>query len=153
VNVTRLMEALGCERRRTERDLKSSQKMCSTELTRRLQAFVQEVTATLVEGNRHRTPGLGTFSTCIRRATRNRCAGRMAMFRASAELRDYASGGPLPVVSGPHAEVVNLIVEAMRSEQGANVPRLGRMAVVPVSGRKPKLIFHGAKELNDVLAG
>jgi hypothetical protein len=76
----------------------------------------------------------------------------MAMFWASAELRAYATGGPPPRVSGPHAEVVSVIVEAMQSEQGVNVPLLGRMAVVPVSGKKPKLIFHGAKELNDVLA-
>lgn len=74
------------------------------------------------------------------------------MFRASAELREYASGGPPPPLSGPHAEVVSVIVEAMQSEQGVDVPLLGRMAVVPVPGRKPKLIFHGAKELNDVLA-
>lgn len=55
-------------------------------------------------------------------------------------------------VSGPHADVVSVLVEAMRSEQGVDVPLLGRMAVVPVLGKKPTLIFHGAKELNDVLA-
>ena len=76
----------------------------------------------------------------------------MAMFRASAELREHVVGGPPPSVSGPHAEVVSFIVEAMQSEQGVNVPLLGRMAVVPVPGKKPKLIFHGAEELNDVLA-
>jgi len=76
----------------------------------------------------------------------------MAMFRASAELREYATGGPKPSVFGPHAEVVSVIVEAMHSEQGVDVPLLGRMAVVPVPGKKPKLIFHGAQELNDVLA-
>lgn len=76
----------------------------------------------------------------------------MAMFRASTELREYASGGPQPPVSGRHAEVVSVIVEAMQSEQGVDVPLLGRMAVVPVPGRKPKLIFHGSKELNDILA-
>jgi len=74
------------------------------------------------------------------------------MFRASTELREYASGGPPPPVSGPHSEVVSVIVEAMQSEQGVDVPLLGRMAVVPVHRRKPKLIFHGAKELNDILA-
>ena len=74
------------------------------------------------------------------------------MFRASAELRGYASGGPPPTVSGPHAEVVGLVVCAMRSEQGVDVPLLGRMAIVPVPGKKPKLIFHGAEELNDLLA-
>jgi len=76
----------------------------------------------------------------------------MAMFRASAELRENASGGPPPRLSGPHTDVVGIIIEAMQSEQGVDVPLLGRMAVVPVSGRKPKLIFHGAKELNEVLA-
>ncbi len=125
-------------------------KICKTD--KRLRAFVEEVTATLLDGKRHQTPGLGTFSTCTRKATANRVACKMAMFWASAELRAYATGGPPPRVSGPHAEVVSVIVEAMQSEQGVNVPLLGRMAVVPVSGKKPKLIFHGAKELNDVLA-
>lgn len=55
-------------------------------------------------------------------------------------------------MSGPHAEVVSIIVEAMQYERGVDVPLLGRMAVVPVPGKKPKLIFHGAKALNDVLA-
>ena len=119
---------------------------------RGLRAFVQEVTATLLDGKRHQTPGLGTFSTCVRKATTERVACRMAIFRASAELREYASGGPAPSVSGPHAEAVSVIVEAMQSEQGVDLPLLGRLAVVPVPGRKPKLIFHGAKELNDVLA-
>ena len=118
----------------------------------RLRAFVQEVTATLLDGKLHRTPGLGTFSTCTRKATADRVAGKMAMFRASAELRDHASGGPTPPVSGPHAEVVRDLVEAMQGERGVVVPLLGRMAVVPVPGRKPKLIFHGAEELNRVLA-
>ena len=119
---------------------------------KRLRAFVREVTATLLDGKRYRAPGLGTFSTCTRKATAGRVACKMAMFRASTELREYASGGPPPPVSGPHAEVVSVIVEAMQCEQGVDVPLLGRMAVVPVTGRKPKLIFHGAEELNGVLA-
>ena len=119
---------------------------------KRLRAFVQEVTATLLNGKRHRTPGLGTFSTCTRKATENRVACKMAMFRASGELREYASGGPPPLVSGPHAEVVSVIVKAMQSGHRVEVPLLGRMAVVPVPGKKPRLIFHGAEELNDVLA-
>lgn len=118
----------------------------------RLRAFVQEVTATLLDGKRHRTPGLGTFSTCTRKATADRVACKMGMFRASPELREYASGGPPPRVSGPHAEAVNVVVEAMQGEQGVNVPLLGRMAVVPISGKKPTLIFHGSEELNNVLA-
>jgi hypothetical protein len=117
-----------------------------------LREFVEEVTATLLDGEHHRTPGLGTFSTCTRKATKNRVASEMAVFRASAELRAYATGGPPPHVSGPHAEVVSVIIEAMQSEQGVDVPLLGRMAVVPVPGKKPKLIFHGAEELNHVIA-
>jgi nucleoid DNA-binding protein len=119
---------------------------------KRLRAFVQEVTATLLDGKCHRTPGLGTFSTCTRKAMAGRVFCRMAMFRASMELREYASGGLPPSVSGAHAEVVSVIVEAMQTKQGVDVPLLGRMAVVPVPGRKPKLIFHGAEELNDALA-
>ena len=125
-------------------------KICKTD--KRLRAFVEEVTATLLDGKRHQTPGLGTFSTCTRKATAKRVACKMAMFRASAELRTYATGGPPPPVSGPHAEVVRVIVEAMQSEQGVDVPLLGLMAVVPVPGKKPKVIFHGAAELNGVLA-
>jgi nucleoid DNA-binding protein len=118
---------------------------------RGLGAFVQEVTATLLSGKRHRTPGLGTFSTCIRRASPGRVACRMAIFRASAELREYAAGGPPPCISGPHAAAVSTIVNGMQFEPGIEVPLLGRMAVVRVPGRKPRLIFHGAQELNDVL--
>ena len=116
-----------------------------------LRAFVHDVTAALLDGSRYQAPGLGTFSTCTRKATSDRGACKMAMFRASAELREFASGGPLPRVSGPHAEVVSSLIEAMCSDQGIDVPLLGRMAVVPVAGKKPKLIFHGAKELNDAL--
>jgi nucleoid DNA-binding protein len=119
---------------------------------KKLRAFVHEVTTTLLDGKRHQTPGFGTFSTCTRKAIADRVACKMAMFRASTELREYASGGPLPPVSGPHADVVSVIIEAMQNEQGVDVPLLGRMAVVSVPGRKPKLIFHGAEELNDVLA-
>ena len=118
----------------------------------RLRVFVEEVTATLLDGKLHRTPGLGTFSTCTRKAMAGRVACTMAMFRASAELREYASSGRPPPVSGPHAEVVSVIIDAMQGEQGVDVPLLGRMAVVPVPGKKPRLIFHGAKELNGVLA-
>lgn len=75
----------------------------------------------------------------------------MAMFRPSAELRAYASGGPPPLLSGPHAAVVSRVIEAMKGETGVDVPRLGHMAVVPVTGRKPKLMFHGAPGLNDLL--
>lgn len=76
----------------------------------------------------------------------------MAMFRASAELRAYASGGPLPILSGRHAPAVRTIVRGMLRKEGITIPQLGRMAVVPVSGSKPKLIFHGARKLNAALA-
>lgn len=118
----------------------------------KLDAFVQEVTAALREGKRHQTPGLGTFSTCTRKATAVRAACRMAMFRASADFREHVMGGPLPTVTGPHAEVVTLIIDVMKIRNGVEVPSLGLMAVVPELGKKPRLIFHGADELNDVLA-
>ena len=123
-----------------------------TEDDRPLQVFVREVTAALLAGQCYRAPGLGTFSTCTRRAAPSRPSSTMAMFRASAELRGYASGGRPPVLSGPHARALGTIVQGMQSERGITVPLLGRMAVVPVPGGKPKLIFHGAKELNERLA-
>jgi len=118
---------------------------------KKLNAFTQEVTAALQNGKRFRVSGLGTFSTCTRKAAEDRTACKMAMFRASSELRDYALGGPLPTVEGPHAEIVHTIIEAMQSEEGVHIPLLGRMAVVPVLGKNPKLIFHGAEELNSRL--
>ncbi len=117
-----------------------------------LRAFVQEVTAMLLIGSPHRTPGFGTFSICTRRATPDRCASTMSMFRASANLRDYASGGPLPTLSGRHAPAVRTIIRGMLRKEGITIPQLGRMAVVRVSGSKPKLIFHGAGKLNAALA-
>lgn len=117
---------------------------------KRLKAFVQDVADTLLHGERHQTPGLGTFSTCTRKATTDRPSCKMAMFRASTELRNYATGGKKPKISGPHAEIVKTIVEAMQSEKGIDVPNLGRMAVVPVPGKNPKLIFHTADELNGI---
>ncbi|MFT5360555.1 MAG: hypothetical protein ACI9IN_000299, partial [Porticoccaceae bacterium] len=73
--------------------------------------------------------GLGTFSTCTRKSTADRAAWKMAMFRASTELREYFIGGPPPCVSGPYADAVNAIIEAMQTGQGIDVPYLGRMAV------------------------
>jgi nucleoid DNA-binding protein len=113
--------------------------------------FVQDITETLLDGKRHLTPGFGTFSTCARKATAERAACKIAMFRASSELREYASGGKTPNLSGPHAELLSDIVETMQSEEGIEVPLLGRLAVVPVPGKSPKLIFHGAAALNDAL--
>ncbi|MGK0298148.1 MAG: hypothetical protein ACI9XC_001766 [Gammaproteobacteria bacterium] len=117
-----------------------------------LQTFVREVTETLLEGKRHQTPGPETFSTCTRKATADRVTCKMAIFRASQELRQFANGGHSPSVSGSHAEIVRVIVEAMQSEQGIDVPLLGHLAVIPILGKNPKLIFHGAQELNDALA-
>ena len=118
---------------------------------KRLKAFVQEVTTTLQEGKRSKISGLGTFSTCTRKATADSAACTMAMFRASAELRDYSSGGPFPDVSGPHEEIIRIIIDGMQSSEGIEIPSLGRMAVVPVVGKNPKLIFHGDEELNNSL--
>lgn len=119
-----------------------------------LQTFVKDVTDKLLAGDRFLAPGLGTFSTCSRKATTDRAACRMAMFRASSELRAYASGGPKPNLVGPDAKIIGTIIEAMRKtdSEGVNIPSLGRMAVVPVSGKQPKLIFHGSDELNDALS-
>lgn len=119
---------------------------------RRLKVFVKDVTETLLDGKRYQTQGLGTFSTCARKATPDRPSCKMAMFRASSELREYATGGKKPKISGPHAEIVKIIVDAMQNEEGIYVTNLGRMAVIPVPGKNPKLIFHAADELNGLLA-
>ena len=119
------------------------------ERDRRLRVFVQEVTLALLAGQCYRAPGLGTFSPCTRQTAPGRPSSTMAIFRASAELRGYASGGPLPNLSGPHARALRTIADGMQSESGITIPLLGRMAVVSVPGGRPKLIFHGAKELNE----
>ena len=118
------------------------------ERDRDLQLFAREVTSSLLAGRSYRAPGLGTFSTCTRKAAPGRPSSTMAMFRASVELREYASGGPLPQHSGPHAHALSAISRGMQSERGISIPRFGRMAVVPMPSGKPKLIFHGAEELN-----
>ncbi len=128
---------------------KSNHQMSDKQLT----SFVQEVTSALLSGKRHKIDGFGTFSTCARKATADQAACKIAMFRASAELRDYANGGARPSISGPHAEVVIELIETMRGEEGIDVPKLGRLAVIPVSGKPAKLIFHGADELNHALSG
>lgn len=115
---------------------------------RDLQLFAREVTSALLTGQSYRAPGLGTFSTCTRKATPGRPSSTMAMFRASVELREYASGGPLPPLRGAHARALRAIARGMRRERGITIPRFGRMAVVPKPRGNPKLIFHGAEELN-----
>ena len=117
-----------------------------------INSFVQDVSESLLTGQRFQIPGFGTFSTCSRKATAERAACKIAMFRASTELRNYANGGALPEISGPHAEVVVELMKAMQCEEGIEVPKLGRMAVIPVSGKPPKLIFHGSDELNKLLS-
>ena len=121
------------------------------ERDRGLRVFVQEVTLALLAGQCYRAPGLGTFSPCTRQAASGRPSSTMAIFRASAELRGYASGGPPPRLSGPHARALRTIAHGMQSERGITIPLLGRMAVVPVPSGMPRLIFHGAKELNERL--
>ena len=118
---------------------------------KRLKAFIQDITTTLQAGNRTQIKGFGTFSICTRKATKDRAACKMAMFRASTELRDYSMGGSLSAIESPHAEIIHVIIDGMQSEEGINIPNLGRMAVVPVSGKNPKIIFHGADELNSIL--
>lgn len=118
-----------------------------------ISTFVQQVTTSLLEGQRFQIPGFGTFSTCARKATAERAACKIAMFRPSPELRDFANGGALPAISGPHAEVVVELMKAMQCEEGIVVPKLGRLAFIPVSGKPAKLIFHGADELNKALSG
>jgi nucleoid DNA-binding protein len=118
---------------------------------KRIKTFVQEVTSSLVIGKKHQVPGLGTFSTCSRKDSSGRSTCKIAMFRPSAELRDFASGGAYPSISGPHEEAVRYIIESMKNEEGVEIPHFGRMAVVPVKGKSPKLIFHGSEELNETL--
>jgi nucleoid DNA-binding protein len=130
----------------------STEQKSVAEHAEHLQVFVREITVALLAGKQYRAPGLGTFSICTRRAAPGLPSSTMAMFHASAELRTYASGGPLPDLSGPHARALKTIVQGMQNEQGIVIARLGRMAVLRVPGGKPKLIFHGAKELNERLA-
>ena len=111
--------------------------------------MISDVKLSLLDNNRYQIPGLGTFSTCTRKATHNRAACKVAMFRACTELRDYVSGGLKPEVHGPHAKVTEIIIESMKNEEGLDIPNFGRMAVVP--GKKPKLIFHASEEFNGAL--
>ena len=50
------------------------------------------------------------------------------------------------------AEIIQFIIEGMCAEEGIDVPGLGRMAIVPEVGKKPKLIFHGGEELNGLIS-
>jgi nucleoid DNA-binding protein len=120
-------------------------------LDEELQAFVDEVRAVLQHGDRHSTPGFGTFSTCTRKAAPGRPACTMAMFRASKQLRAHVSDGAEAQVSGAHTPVVRAIIAAMQRAPGVDVPRLGHLGLVPVRGKKPRLIFHADPEFNGTL--
>lgn len=112
--------------------------------------MIQDVTETLVDGKRYQIPGLGTFSTCTRKATSDRDECTIAMFRASVELRDFVSGGAQPNLTGPHQELALIIIKAMQNEGDVEIPGLGTLAIVPMQGKRPKITFHGAKQLNSV---
>ena len=118
-----------------------------------LRAFAAEVTSTLLDGNRHQTPGLGTFPTNFEKQGQRELLAKWLCFGRARSLERMPLVDHYHSCPRPHAELVSFTVEAMQMEQGVDVPLLGRMAVVPVVGKKPKLISNGAQELNDVLAG
>ncbi|MEM9301941.1 MAG: hypothetical protein AAGE01_07510 [Pseudomonadota bacterium] len=117
----------------------------------RVAAFAEDVAQELVHGKRYRVAGFGTFSTCQRKAAPGRPACRIAMFRASAELRAYAAGGDPPELGTPHQEAVRSIAVAMLAPDGVHVPGLGRFAVEGQGAKRQKLVFQGAAELNEQL--
>ena len=118
---------------------------------KRLTHMVNDITAELKQGKKYQAPGFGTFSTCTRKATQEHAACTMAMFRASAEFRDYSSGGRMPAISGPHKDIVKLIAKAVKSGHEVTIPRFGLITLLQDDGAKPRLIFHGAAELNGSL--
>jgi hypothetical protein len=82
--------------------------------------------------------------------TQRLASGRFPLARAAP--LPVGAPGPQPTFAGPHASALRTIVRGMSRADGITIPRLGRIAVVPVSGAKPRLIFHGAMELNAALA-
>lgn len=118
-----------------------------------LNPLLDALRAALLRGERVRIPGLGTFTTCTRKATADRAACTIAMFRASKELRAHVSTGADLQVSGPHADAVTALVAAMQGDNGVDVPGLGHLEAVQVPGKKPRLIFHADAALNDQLTG
>ncbi|MDH5325539.1 MAG: hypothetical protein OEZ68_12100 [Gammaproteobacteria bacterium] len=117
---------------------------------KRLTALVTEISLDLSQGKKHVVAGLGTFSACSRKAGAGNPACTIAMFRACTELRDYAEGGTKPKTEGTHAPIVQIILNAMKTQETVDIPRFGRLAMVK-DGKKTKLIFHGADELNGKL--
>lgn len=113
-----------------------------------LTAFVDEVTACLVRGERYQSPGFGTFSTCSRKAAPGRPACRMATFRASTELREQVANHTALPVPGAHAAAVRALVEAMQRDGGVQVPGLGHLDVARATGKKPRLTFRATAGLN-----
>jgi len=112
-----------------------------------LQTFVQEVYRNT--SDRQATQDAwpwNVFHLHSPRHTGSVVLARWRCFEPALSWRAYASGGALPTLSGRHAPaVVRTIVRGMLRKEGITIPRLGRMAVVPVSGSKPKLTFHGAR--------
>lgn len=113
--------------------------------------FADELRGALLRGDRFKVPALGTFTTCTRKATTDRAACTIAMFRASKELRAHVADGSDLQVSGPHAELVTSLVAAMQAEHGVDVPGLGHLEAVRVAGKTPRLIFHADPMFNDLL--
>jgi len=104
-----------------------------------------------LDGKRYQINGFGTFSTCARKAAVGRPACKMIMFRASKALYDYSAGKDCPAITGPHSDTVLKVIDALHNESGVDIHSLGRMAVLPVSGKQAKIIFHGDNEFNSEL--
>lgn len=113
--------------------------------------LINEVTASLVSGKKITVEGLGTFSSCTRKATATRDACTIAMFRADKSLRTHIDTQAELSVSGAHAEAVTTIIQAMQQTGGVDVPDFGHFEAVAVSGKPHKLIFHADAVLNDKL--
>jgi len=75
------------------------------------------------------------------------------MWRADAALREHIQGGPPKESAGLHGAAVAGIIAAMMGDGGVDLPQLGRLGLVRVAGKKPKLTFHAADELNAALTG
>ena len=119
---------------------------------KRLTEFVKDVASSLQDGKKFQTPGLGTFSTCTRKAAQGRPACTISMFRPSTELREYIGGGVIPSIQGPHKEILKLIARTMKTQDEFVVPRLGTFVIDSSSVKNTKVSFQGAKELNDSLS-
>lgn len=117
---------------------------------KRITQFVTDITKTLQSGNKHQTTGLGTFSTCTRKAAGGKPTCTITMFRPSKEFRDYMSGGAMPKMDGPHKEVVKIITKSIKSASELEVPKLG-VFCIDSSGENTRITFQGTIELNSSL--